>query len=78
MTYKTCLMGIDKIVCPVTVNFDGQEMVFSNGKEMTKHFFSKYFVVDSLDMTDGKIVITLVEQNGTDTTWCGEEQVSFF
>ena len=80
MTYQ--LEGfIAKINSPVICVFGEQEAEYANGAELSEKSFDKYWLVDSISIRDGKIVLVMKEnQNINNVEWIGEEAVdkSFF
>jgi hypothetical protein len=72
---------IEKITTPVICVFDGKEVEYADGKDLTSHAFDKYWLVDSINVIDGKLFLSMKENKNTNTIdWIGEEGVvrSFF
>ena len=79
MKYKID-QSISKIIAPVLLIYDGKEERYDSGKQAAeKAEFDKYYLIDSIDIRDNMIEITLKENDRTnDINWCGEQEVSFF
>ena len=72
---------IEKITTPIICVFDGKEVEYADGKDLTSRSFERYWLVDSINVTDGKLVLKMKENKNTNTIdWIGEEGVvrSFF
>lgn len=52
----------EKIISPVTVKIDGDEMKFDNGQELAAHRFSKPYIVKSIRVAGEEIEIDLIEK----------------
>ena len=78
MTYKLDQI-VRKISVPVILRTDDGEEIFENGITLSDVGFDKYYLIESISVRDDKVVIAVKENTAVnDTTWCGEEQVSFF
>ena len=76
---KVCITSAEKIISPVSVRYDGQTKEFINGKHLAEYEFEKNYLIDSISVDNGKLIIELKENDNINTTnWVGEEQVSFF
>lgn len=69
---------LNKILSPVIVKISSIELKFGNGQELCEHKFDKHYVVKSVWAENDIIIIELIENNGTDLSWIGEEPVSYF
>ncbi len=69
-----------KIVSPVRVCISSSEEVleFNSGAELVDHSFEKPYMVGSIRAMGGTVEIELLEKTRVNTSWIGEEQVSFF
>lgn len=78
MTYS--LPGsIQYISCPVVIVIDNQEQRFDNGTVAMERKFDKYYLIDEMFACGSEIVIRLKENDQINSTsWCGEEQMSYF
>lgn len=80
MTYKLEAF-IEKIESPVICVFDGKEVEYADGKELAGHVFDRYWLVDGINVNDGKVLLKMKENKNTNSVdWIGEEGVvrSFF
>lgn len=78
MTYKLNQI-VEKINAPIILKTDSNEQLFEDGTALANAEFDKYYVIESISVNDDRIVVVVKENKLlNDTTWCGEEQVSFF
>ena len=80
MTYKLESF-IEKIVSPVICVFDGKEVEYADGKDLARHVFDRYWLAESINATDGKLILRMKENKNTNSVdWIGEEGIdrSFF
>lgn len=80
MTYKLESF-VAKIESKVVCVFDDKEVEYANGRTLSEQSFDKYWLVDSISVRDGKIVLMMKEnKNINKVEWIGEEAVdkSFF
>ncbi len=80
MTYRLESF-IEKIKSPVVCVFDDKEIEYADGKALMNETFDKYWLVDSINVIDGKLLLSMKENKNTNTIdWIGEEGVvrSFF
>lgn len=77
MTY-TLNPQLRLIKAPVILVIDGVEKQYCNGEELTRLEFEKNYIIESIDVRDGSIVVTLKENDRSfNINWIGEEEVSF-
>ena len=74
MTYK---LGpfIEKITAPVICVFGDKEAEYADGKELSEQAFDKYWLVDSVSVRDGRIVLLMKENDQINTS---DSDASFF
>ncbi len=78
MKYRIDQM-VAKIAAPVLVLHDGKEQRFDNGTQAAAAEYDKNYLIDTIYVKDGVIVVTLKENDRiNDINWCGEKEVSFF
>ncbi len=78
LTYKLESF-IKKITAPVVIEYNGDVHEFTNGAAAYEQNYSKYLFVEEIKIQDDKICLVLKEnERKNDTTWCGEEQATFF
>ena len=78
MTYRLESF-IKRITSPVVIEHNGEVQEFPNGEAAYEQSYSQYLFVDEIKVQDGKICLVLKEnERKNDTTWCGEEQATFF
>ena len=80
MTYKL-ESYIEKIESPVVCDFDGTVVEYADGRDLANHVFDRYWLVDSINVIDGKVLLRMKENKNTNSVdWIGEEGVvrSFF
>ena len=66
------------IKAPVILVVNGEERRYPDGESLTNLEFDKLYVVDSIDVRDGSLVVTLkFNDRVNNITWIGEEAVSF-
>lgn len=67
---------ISKIKSPVVCVTEDGEMEYANGSELYAHSFHKHYIVDSLDVREGKVVLSMKENKPSPPmNWIGEEAV---
>lgn len=70
---------MSKINAPIILVINDTESKYESGKALAEANFDNRYLIESIGVRGGKIVITLKENNMiNDTNWCGEEQVGFF
>lgn len=74
MTYK-----IDQFVkiikAPIVCKIDGKELAFANGEEFVAHDFEKYYLIDSIEVEDGKAALLFSERVTPNINSIGDESV---
>ena len=71
--------AIGKITSPVILSIGDEKIEYPSGQSAVDSEFDKNYLVDSLFAQDNKIIVILKEnKNINNTSWVGEEQVSFF
>lgn len=53
---------VSKIKTPIMYKIDGGELSFAKVEDPVAHFFDKYYLIDSVEIEDGKAVLTLKER----------------
>lgn len=77
MRYKLD-QSVSKIIAPIILVIGDTEISYESGKALAEADFEKRYLIDSIGVKDGSIVITLKENEMVNNTnWCGEEQASF-
>ena len=72
---------IEKIKAPVVSAFDKKEVEYEDGMTVCKEKFERYWLVDTIIVRDGKIILSMKENTRTNSVeWIGEEGIdrSFF
>lgn len=70
---------IKKISSPVIVIIGSKVLEFPDGNAAYEQAYDKYYIISDIQAQDNKVFITLIEnERCDDTTWCGEEQATFF
>lgn len=78
MKYKLD-QSVSKINAPIILVINDTESTYKSGRALAEADFDKNYLIDSIGVRDGSIVITLKENDMiNDTNWCGEEQTSSF
>lgn len=66
---------IEKITAPVICVFGETEIKYSNGRELSEQAFDRYWLVDSIFIRDGRIVLQMKENDQINTS---DSEASFF
>lgn len=74
MTYRIDQF-VKKIKAPIVCKFDDQELSFENGEKLAEHVFEKYYLIDSVEIEDGKAVLILTERVVPSINSIGDEIV---
>lgn len=80
MTYKLEAF-IEKIKSPIVCIFGDKEVEYADGRELSKEYFDKYWLVESIIAKGDKIILAMrVNEQVNSIDWIGEEAVdkSFF
>lgn len=67
---------VSKIKAPIVCKADGKELSFASGEELAAHDFDKYYLIDSVEIEDGKAVLMLRERSIPMINSIGEELVA--
>ncbi len=77
MTY-TLEAFIEKIVCPVIIEYKGNETVFQDGKEAMNSKWQEKMRISSIVTKDNSIVLKMEPVDPMpQITWVGEEMLDF-
>ena len=68
----------EKIESPVLCRFDGEEISFANGAELSQHYFEKNYMIRSLRAVAGTVILDLAENRANEVDFRSDEQISFF
>lgn len=67
---------VESIASPVVVVLGDKEVEYVDGRTLSEQNFDKYWLVDSISVMDGKIVLVMKEhKNIYNVEWIGEEAV---
>lgn len=66
---------VAKIKAPVVCKIDDGELAFESGSELAEHTFEKYYLIESIEIDGGKVVLKLRERNALKINSVGEEIV---
>lgn len=66
---------VTKIKAPIVCKVDGEELLFENGEKLATHVFEKYYLIDSVEIKDGKAILTLSERVSPSINSIGDEIV---
>lgn len=74
MTHKV-EQFVEKIKLPLVCRFVETEWKFNSNIEFAKYSFDKRYLIDSLEIENGREVLTFSEWTHVQTNWVGEERV---
>ena len=66
---------VKKIKAPIICKFDGQEVSFENGEKLAEQVFDKYYLIESVEIEDGKAVLIMTERKMPSINSVGDELV---
>ena len=75
LKYKT-EQFVAKINAPIACKFNGDEILFENGKELADYQFDKRYVIDVITVENGKAVVSLVSPSVSNINSIRDEQAA--
>lgn len=75
MTFKI-EQFVSKIKAPIVCRIDDEELSFADGEELAAHTFDNYYFIDTVEIEDGKAVLTLTARTAPAISSVGDELVT--
>ena len=74
MTHKV-EQFVEKIMAPLVCRSGETEWKFNSGIELAKYSFDKHYLIDSLEIENGSVVLIFSEWTHVQTNWVGENRI---